>query len=81
MKTGKKGKRVTAKNMEVFIKSCWQKMKLNVTLFDRMFFTCAVPGDKTRWTKGGDLSKTPEHLKKLGLTLKYPNIQSGRKVL
>ena len=73
MKTGKKGKRVTATNMEVFIKRCWQKMKLNVTLFDRMFFTCAVPGDKTRWMKGGDLSKTPEHLKKLGLALKYPN--------
>ena len=59
-------------NMEQLIARRWRDMNLNVVLFPRMFFTCAKPGDKTRWVHGGDSHRTPDHIKELGIALKYP---------
>jgi hypothetical protein len=58
-------------NMEQLIARRWGEMNLNVVLFPRMFFTCAKPGDKTRWSHGGDIRTTPDHIKELGIAVKY----------
>jgi uncharacterized protein YsxB (DUF464 family)/tetrahydromethanopterin S-methyltransferase subunit F len=58
-------------SMETLIARRWRDMNLNVVLFERMFFTCAKPGDTTRWKKS-DIHSTPDHIKELGIALKYP---------
>ena len=58
-------------NMEQLIERRWRDMNLTVVLFPRMFFTCAKPGDKTRWMFGGDIHNTPDHIKELGIAVKY----------
>ena len=58
-------------NMEQLIERRWRDMNLTVVLFPRMFFTCAKPGDKTRWDHGGDIHNTPDHIKELGIAVKY----------
>jgi hypothetical protein len=52
-------------SVETLIMHRWKNMGLSVVFFDRMMFTCAVSGDKTRW-------KIPGPLKVLGVSLKYP---------
>jgi hypothetical protein len=54
-------------NMKSLIARRWRDMNLNVVSFEGMFFACSKPGDTTRWNHGGDIHRTPDHIKELGI--------------
>ncbi len=59
-------------NVEHLIKRRWSNMNLTVIAFNRMMFTCAVTGDKTRWGEPKS-NFTPSEILALGIALKYPD--------